>query len=310
MSKTSITVVACLAAAALGWMAATDQLGGDFGFNTIVAIALGCLLAYAAAVLLLKRPVPDDSTLSTDQTLSSRTTHSTAATTTTSKKVAAKKQTGSASGPKPTKQPAEQVKLAPAAELVGSRAGSSNGGGAGPSDATGHSDASSLADSDVRVARSQEPVAVAEAPTINQPLAKTVHPKTGPISSRPLSAGPTKTGPTNGTVTVAPKQIVVADTTPSGSQNGPVPNGQGITLEQFRRSLDQGQAEAISDLVDQGLLSSEGPITNTDVETLTFMAVAADELVAMFADGTYVGSAKERTASMSEAARFRLNPGS
>lgn len=53
----------------------------------------------------------------------------------------------------------------------------------------------------------------------------------------------------------------------------------GYSAADVRRSVELGQAGAISDMTASGLLSDSGPITEQDVGTLIFMAISASEIL-------------------------------
>ena len=59
----------------------------------------------------------------------------------------------------------------------------------------------------------------------------------------------------------------------------PVLSVDGYTPAEVRRSVELGQAGAISDMTASGLLSNAGPITEADVGTLVFMAISANDLL-------------------------------
>ncbi len=62
--------------------------------------------------------------------------------------------------------------------------------------------------------------------------------------------------------------------------------------------------KAIADLVDKGRLSNEGPITDADVKTIVFLAISAEEVVALV-DGGYVTADGGLTADRTKAKPFQ-----
>lgn len=276
MSKTAATIAASVAAAGLGWLSATGRLTGQLDLTNLAALLLGVVLLVSICLLLLG---PAQGQPSGER---------------------------SSSDPDPDQkpEPSEPLVITPmVAPVVPDQVAQ-----------VPATETAALVTSESVAA--MEPVPAE--PLAAAPVAQTTAPEvTAEATATPeapaaeeIKADVPDSGPTDadtaGTATAEPEPAVAGAATEAKALEHHALFDPTLTLDEFKRKVAEAQRGTISDLVADGTLSSEGPITDRDVATLTFLAVTTNELVAQFADGSFVSPEMTPTDSIETAARIQL----
>ncbi len=296
MSKTAATLTASAAAGGLGWLAAAGQLTGQINLANAAGVILALVVCASIGILLFGH--------TTDEVSDTAPAAEEAAGTQTAEPSTADVAAGDAE--------TAEVDLANA--TAASTVPDSATHTAAPAADRAFGTASHLAQSRSAMVGGGETTAAAT-------LTEDRPPQQPPLQAAPVTAWKTDrrphgrngaakadkatgNGATNGSAPVGDEPAAASD---PGDTKPLAEVTRELSVNDFRRKLATAQRGAISDLVADGTLSSQGPITDSDVATLTFMAVTANELVAQFANGSFVGPDFTPTDSLADAARFPVH---